>query len=109
MSKKISNQKRERIKTVKITTKTAEHRCTAECFEPRRQPAPKGLEIISFGEIYQDDEGKFYREWGDGEWLEVTGVTFLSRSDGELGIMFHPKHQLHIHSPRGRTVAQTTT
>lgn len=109
MVNKTPKRKRERIKTVKVTTEITEHRCTAECFATRCQPAPEGLRKLSLGEIYQDRDGRFYHEWGEDGWLEVTGVTFLARADGEMGLMFHPKEQLHLHSPGGRTVARRTT
>lgn len=111
MFKKIANSKKQRVKTVKVITRLAEHKCTPDCFHKRlneSQP-PRKLKKVSLGDVYQDDEGRFYTEWGEDEWLEVTGADFLINSAGHLCLMFQPKEQLHIHSPGGRTVAESIT
>lgn len=107
MFKKILNSKKEKTKVVKIVTEQSEHVCTEECFKPRKKVKPRGLRKIELGYIYQDNRGRFYKEWGDDDWLEVVGMTFMVGAGG-YHLVFEPKKQLHIHSPGGRTIAQTT-
>ena len=109
MFKKIANSKKQRIKTVKVTTELSEHICTPECFHKRSRKKPRNLKKVSLGYVYQDDKGRIFNEWGEDDFLEVTGVDFLSDSTGRLVLMFHPKEQLHIHSPGGKTTAKETT
>jgi hypothetical protein len=106
--KKVPGARKEKTKTIDIITEESVHVCTDECFKPRKKRKPRGLQKVSLGHIYQDEEGSFYHEWGDGDWLEITGVTFLGASKGKVHLMFEPKEQLHIHSPGGKTIAQTT-
>lgn len=102
--KPIPKSKKEKIKTVKVTTKMIEHRCSDECFKPRHKPAPKGLRKVNLGFVYQDKEGKVYIKWKDDNWLQVKGLKFCYRTDGKLIKMFEPAEQMHIHSRGGRTV-----
>ena len=100
-------KEKSRIKTVKVTTEIAEHICSSECFKESKKLAPKGLKKISLGFIYQDKTGRFYHPWKDGDWLEIMGVKFLSDSSRKLTLLFEPTHQLHIHSPGGKTIEKT--
>src|SRR5215213_4570115 len=107
MFKKIPKSRKEKIKTIKVITELSEHRCTSDCFKSHNKQ-PQGLKKVDLGYIHQDNEGRFYTQFEDGEWLEVTGVTFLEGRGGGLQLMFEPKEQLHFHSSGGRTVAETT-
>lgn len=109
MFKKIINSKKKKIKTVKVTTELSEHICTTECFHKPPRKKPQKLKKVSLGDVYQDDEGRVFTPWGKDDFLEVTGVDFLSDTAGQLHLMFHPKEQLHIHSPGGRTIAESTS
>ncbi|HLM01899.1 MAG TPA: hypothetical protein VK400_12665 [Pyrinomonadaceae bacterium] len=109
MFKKIVKSKKQRVKTVKVTTRLAEHICTPDCFHKRPASKSRNLKKVSLGEVYQDNEGRFYTAWGEDDFLEVTGADFLTNSSGRLCLMFHPKEQLHIHSPGGRTIAESIT
>lgn len=81
-------KEKSRIKSVKVTTEIAEHICSSECFKKSNKLAPEGLKKISLGFIYQDTIGRFYHPWKDGDWLEITGVKFLSDSSGRLSLLF---------------------
>lgn len=107
MFKKIPNSKKKQVKIVEIITEESEHTCTEKCFKQIKKPAPEGLMKVDLGYIYQDFEGRCYKEQGDNDWLEVDGLTFL-RGHGGLHLMFHPTHQLHIHSRGGKTIEKTT-
>lgn len=109
MFKKIANSKKQRVKTVKVTTRLSEHICTPDCFHKQPESKPRNLKKVSLGEVYQDDEGRFFTAWGEDDFLEVTGADFLTKSDGRMSLMFHPKEQLHIHSPGGKTIAKLIT
>jgi hypothetical protein len=109
MFKKVPKSKKQKIKTVKVTTELSEHICTPECFHNPSRKKPRNLKKVSLGYVYQDAEGRIFNEWGEDDFLEVTGVDFLSDSTGRLILMFHPKEQLHIHSPGGKTTAIETT
>lgn len=109
MFKKVPNSKKQKIKTVKVTTELSEHICTPDCFHNRSRKKTRNLKKVSLGYVYQDDEGRVFNEWGEDDFLEVTGVDFLSDSTGRLILMFHPREQLHIHSPGGKTTSKTTT
>ena len=98
-----------KLKMVKETTTFHEHKCTADCFKPRRKRNPPNLRRVSLGYIYMSSDGRFYCPWGDEEWLSVEGVDFLRRQDGELIRMFRPVKQLHIHSRGGRTISKVVT
>lgn len=101
------SSRKEELKTVRVTTKEHIHTCTEDCFKRPKKRELSRLEKIDLGQIYQDAEGRCYKEWNDGEWLQVTGVEFVA-GPGGLHLMFIPKEQLHIHSRGGRTVARTT-
>lgn len=107
MFKKVPNSKKKKIKIVEVVTEESEHICSKECFTSHEKPVPQGLKKIDLGHIYQDAEGRCYKEWGDNDWLEVDGLTFIM-GQGGLHLMFHPTHQLHIHSPGGKTIEKTT-
>lgn len=108
MFKRIPRSKKEKKKVVKITTEKAVHVCTEDCFKARKRPKPAGLRRMTMGDIYYDHDGRCYKEWGPGEWMEVTGLTFAI-GPGGLHLLFEPKEQLHIHERGGRTIEVTTT
>lgn len=99
--------KDEQLKTVKVITEEQEHVCSEKCFEPRKKRKPRGLRQVDLGYVYQDNNGRVYHEWGEDDWLEVTGLDFL-QGPGGSHIAYTPKEQLHIHSRGGRTIAMTT-
>lgn len=108
MFKKLPDATQKETKTVDIVTEQSEHLCTDDCFEPREKIKPRGLKKIPLGYVYQDNKGRFFQEFGEGEWLEVTGLLFSIASGGAC-LIFEPKEQLHIHSRGGKTVARTTS
>lgn len=107
MFKKLPNKTQKETKTVDIITEQTEHICTDECFKPRKKIKPRGLRKIHLGYVYQDRKGRFFQKLGDGDWLEVKGLTFSVFSGGAC-LLFEPKQQLHIHSRGGKTITQTT-
>lgn len=107
MFKKIPKSRKTKIKTIKIITEDLEHVCSDECLRPRKKLKPRGLKKFDLGLIHRDKDGRFYHPWGENDWLEVTGMTFLNGPKG-LHLMFHPKDQLHIHSLGGKTLTQST-
>lgn len=98
-----------RIKTVRVTTRTYRHSCTAECFKRRHRPQPNDLHKISLGHVYQSSDGQAYIKWGNKEWLPVAGMTFGSSADGGLMRVFQPACSLHIHSRGGSTLSRAIT
>lgn len=100
---KISRQSR--IKTVRETTETIEHKCSPACFKPETRVKPRHLHKVNLGDIYIAPDGKFYSKRGFGNWMEVLGLTFTWSADG-FTLMWEPAEQLHIHSPGGRTVGK---
>lgn len=112
MSKRLKSrpiEERSRIKFVEETTKTYEHKCTAECFQRRPKPTPPDLRRVSLGYIYKSSNGGFYIKMDDGDWLPVDGMDFGQKTNGTLFKIFHPTVQLYIHSPGGRTIAKSVT
>lgn len=107
MFKPKSGSRNEQLKTVRVITEEREHIGSEKCFEPRKKRKPRGLRPVDLGYVYQDNKGRVYQEWGEDDWLEVTGLEFL-QGPGGLHIGFTPKEQLHIHSRGGRTIATTT-
>jgi hypothetical protein len=98
--------KKSRIKTVRETTETIEHKCTAACFRPeRRRPKPKNLHKVDLGYVYVAPDGKCYSKRGFGNWMQVLGLTFAWTIEG-FTLMWEPAEQLHIHSPGGRTIGK---
>lgn len=108
MFKTKRGSKKEELKTVRVVTKEREHVCTDDCFKERKKQRPRGLKRVELGHIHRDVEGRYFSEWGDGDWLEVTGIQFVE-GPGGMHLMFLPKEELHIHSRGGRTVARVTT
>ncbi len=80
---KISRQSR--IKTVRETTETIEHKCSPACFKPEKRLKPRHLHKVNLGDIYIAPDG---------------------RSADGFTLMWEPAEQLHIHSPGGRTVGK---
>lgn len=98
--------KHSRIKTVRETTETIEHKCTPACFRPEKRPKPKNLYKVNLGSVYVAPDGKCYSRRGLGSWMEVLGLTFAWTAEG-FSLMWEPAEQLHIHSRGGRTIGKT--
>lgn len=107
MLKPKSGSRKVQLKTVRVITEEQAHICNEKCFEPRKKRKPSDLRPVDLGYVYQDSQGRVYREWGEDDWLEVIGMNFL-HGRGGLHIAFIPKEQLHIHSRGGRTTALMT-
>ncbi len=100
---KVSQQSR--IKTVKETTETIEHKCSPVCFRPEKRLKPKNLRKVNLGDVYVASDGKCYSKRGVGNWMEVLGLTFTWTVDG-FTLMWEPAEQLHMHSLGGRTIGK---
>lgn len=106
MFKKVPNSKRKKIKIVEVITEESEHICTDECLKPQKKIIPDNFKKVDLDDIFQDNEGRCYSKHGEGEFIEITGLTFTV-GHGGLHILRHPANQLHIHSRGGKTIEKT--
>lgn len=106
MTTKFQNvSKHSRVKTVRETTRTIEHKCTPACFRQGKRPKPKNLHKVDLGYVYIAPDGKCYSKEGFGNWMQVLGLTFTWSIEG-FTLMWEPAEQLHLHSPGGRTIGK---
>lgn len=97
--------KKSRIKTVRETIETIEHKCSPACFRPEKRPKPKNLRRVNLGYVYVGPDGKCYSSRGFGNWTEVLGLEFGWSAEG-FTLMWESAEQLHIHSRGGKTIGK---
>jgi len=97
--------KHSRVKTVRETTTTIEHKCTPACFKQEKRPKPNNLHKVDLGSVYVAPDGKCYSKERLGNWMQVLGLTFTWSIEG-FTLMWEPAEQLHIHSHGGRTIGK---
>lgn len=103
--RQVAGSKHSRIKTVRETIETIEHKCTSACFRREKRANPKNLQKVNLGYVYVSPDGKCYSRTGIANWMEVLGLTFGWSPEG-FTLIWKPAEQLHIHSQGGRTIGK---